>query len=148
LSNSKDITKSVQELTELYLKNFGLSEAGEINWGYCFHFALRLKEKLAKQGIQSIIVDSCQSRFGGASHTVLKVRGKYYDAVTPQGIKSLNEIRDSGDYTEGWVECPIPLHPKAASWRSYSHENGSAYSEGSVPSENRHCSKCIVGGID
>lgn len=125
-------------MVEEYINKYQqISKAQDINNGFCFDFAMRLRERL---GISNcLIVDTVGDDH---CHTFVYTNGKYYDAETPYGEIVYNElphfVRVEEDYGERPQICYAtdPLFPPANSWRVIWKSNGKCYDRGWVTAQS------------
>jgi hypothetical protein len=123
----------ISNLVEDYKERFPheIKDAHDINGGFCFHFAMRLRDLLGHENC--IIVDTC----GDNSHSFVFSNGHYYDSEAPNGVQDYKEMPYFKYHGENIkvVFSPDPLHPEPSSWRACIHTNGAAYANGWVREE-------------
>lgn len=132
LLSPAEVTRIIERQIRYYMRKWPeeISEPKEINYGFCFHFAMRLREKIP----QAVIVDACTQY----AHSWVRVGDRYYDAECPKGVtrvESLPFCKRLGVSEDEVIEVSDPLNPSENSWRRYHGENGSAYSNGYVKPE-------------
>ena len=121
--NQSFVAATIRKLTREYMREFNLRSPAEINYGFCFHFAMNVKKHIP----EATVVDATLS----AAHTIVRIGSLYYDSEAPSGVTSPSEIPFAQRcYAPHWVEQPDPLHPTENSWRSYFGSKGSNWDDG------------------
>ena len=128
------IATIINGMVEDYKRRFPneVRTAEDINKGFCFYFAMQLRDRL---GGDCIIVDT----EGMNSHSFVFTNGLYYDSEAPNGVEDYYDLPYFRIHHEAEnipiVYVPDPLSPPEKSWRRYSESNGAAFENGWVKEE-------------
>lgn len=131
------VTQTILAQRDEYLRKYrGLDNYHRINCGFCFHFALRLKEKIP----QLTIVD------GEDAHSLVRLGRVFFDAEIPEGTTDIHKVPFFKRYasSDKIHDSKDPFKPHRNSWRAPNSllasddelHNGSCYYWGETPPEN------------